>query len=161
MGRTVSRRVTVVDAVEPQPPITATALVSKAIAFLTLTGEAKSANEKAGTLKKEMMDALQVAGEPDEKGHRYLYFKNPIKVGGKFFSGVKRERRVSTLFDEDAAERILSEKGLLSEVQQVVTTTVLDQDKIYVLNQEGAISDEELDQMFSENETFAFKPVSE
>lgn len=161
MGRTVTRRVTVVDVAEPAPPITSTSLVSKAIAFLTLTNEAKAATERATGLKKEMMDALHTSGEEDDKGHKYLYFKNPIAIGGKKFSGLKRERRVSRLFDEDAAETLLEGKGLLERVQKEVVTTVLDQDEVYVLNQEGLLTDEEVDSLFAESESFAFKPVAD
>jgi len=157
----VKRRVTVVEPIQPMRINTPTSLVSKAIAYLSLTGEAKAATERATVLKKDMMDSLHTDGEADEKGHRYLYFKDPINVGGKKYAGVKRERRVSTLFDEDTAEQILTQRGLLEQCQRVVTTTVLDQDEIYVLNQEGKISDAELDSMFSENESFAFKPVTE
>jgi hypothetical protein len=72
---------------------------------------------------------------------------------------VKRERRVSVGLDEEATETLLHTKGLKDRVFKEVTTTVLDQDELYVLQQEGLITEEELDALFTENVSFAFKPI--
>ena len=156
MGRVVRRTTTAAP-----PPLSKTQLVSKAIACLTLLAEEKSAKDRAGVLKGELMTALHTSGEPDEKGHRYLYFQNPIRVGGKIVKGLKREKRVSQAFDTEVAEEILTKHGLLERAQVTETIVSLDQNEVYVLNQEGLISDEELDAMIVSSETFAFKPVFE
>lgn len=157
MGRVVTRRATTA-----APALSPTALKSKAIACLTLLAEEKAAKERSGILKKELMDTLHTSGEPDDKGHRYLYFANPITVGGKAIKGIKREKRVSTSFDEQVAEDILTKhEGLLERATVTVTETRIDQDEIYVLNQEGLLSDEEVDQMMVKSETYAFKPVTD
>jgi hypothetical protein len=61
--------------------------------------------------------------------------------------------------DAEKAEELAIAKGIRDRVFKEVTTEVLDQDELYVLNQEGILSDEELDSLFVETESFAFKPI--
>jgi hypothetical protein len=162
--------------------------------------ESEALKKRYEQLRDEIMTYLDKHGEVDEKGHKTLALPTPVLVAGKEFGSVKRERRVSTSFDEEAAEALLSPKGLLSRVQRTIVTinstmeiestfgvaeghsvrlfpadgtksvevpeasvswvTVLDQNEVYVLNQQGLITDKELDSLFVENETFAYKPLA-
>lgn len=158
MGRTVSRRTS-----SAPEPVSAVTVTSKAIAALTLKAESNAALARHDVLKGELMTYLSEHGEEDERGHREFRFTNPITIGGAAFVGIKRERRVSLGLDEDKASEILAEKGedIVRRVFKEVTTTVLDQDEIYVLHQEGVLSEADIDSMFVEKETFAFKPFKE
>jgi len=162
--------------------------------------ESEALKKRYEQLRDEIMTYLDKHGEVDEKGHKTIALPTPVLVAGKEFGSVKRERRVSTSFDEEAAEALLSPKGLLSRVQRTIVTinstmavessfsvdgsghdvrlfpdvgatravpeavvswvTVLDQNEVYVLNQQGLITDKELDSLFVENETFAYKPLA-
>lgn len=156
MGRVVSRRATSA----PEAPSSAT-VTSKAIAALTLKAESNAALRRHDVLKGELMTFLAGYGEPDDKGHRVFEFQNPIVIGGQSMKGIKRERRVSVGLDEEKAAEIITEKGddVVRRVYKEVVETVLDQEEIYVLHQEGVISEEEIDAMFVERESFAFIPV--
>jgi hypothetical protein len=65
------------------------------------------------------------------------------------------------VFLQEDAEALLEKKGLLDRVMKEVTTVVFDQDELYLLHQEGLISEEEIDSLFTENESWAFKPLAE
>lgn len=161
MGRTITRRATAVTAAAETPALSPTAMASKGIAALLLQAEAKSANDRVTALKAELLEGIEkyADAEVDEKGSRFFYFQNPVNAGDKQFKGLKRERRASPTFDEDAARTVLAEKGLLDRVEKEVTETVFDQDEIYVLNQEGLITDDELDSFITQTITYAFVPV--
>lgn len=189
--RTVTRRTT--------RPRGAAGIIGKITQHLVCKAESEALKTRYEHLRDEIMAYLDKNGEVDEKGHKTLDLPTPILVAGKEFGSVKRERRVSTSFDEEAAEALLSPKGLLSRVQRTIVTinstmaiestfgvvdghtvrvfvgdgksvdvpeavvswaTVLDQNEVYVLNQQGLITDEELDELFVENETFAYKPLA-
>jgi hypothetical protein len=91
-----------------------------------------------------------------------LTLETPLTVYGTTYVALKKERRASPIFLEDVAEEILTAKGLLEEAQTTVTPepyTYLDNDKIYVLNQEGKLTDDEIDAMMDETITWALIPV--
>jgi len=178
----------------------AAGIVGKITQHLVCKAESEALKTRYEHLRDEIMTYLDKHGEVDEKGHKTLELPQPVLVAGKEFGSVKRERRVSTSFDEEAAEALLSPKGLLSRVQRTIVTinstmaiessfgvsedghtvrlfndtalggevpeasvswvTVLDQNEVYVLNQQGLITDEELDSLFVEHESFAYKPLA-
>jgi hypothetical protein len=186
--RTVTRRSTA----RPSPVIGIFAKIKQQLVFKT---ESEALKKRAEALRDDILIYLDKNGVADEKGHKTLDLPAHISVAGKEFTSIKRERRVSTSFDEAAAEELLNTKGLLARVQRstvtinssmavndafqvtgdnrvilwradvvegaVVTWRVgIDQNEVYVLNQEGLITDEELDSLFVENVTFAYKPLS-
>lgn len=54
-----------------------------------------------------------------------------------------------------------AEQAIPVDEAEVDVETTLDQNEIYVLNQEGLLSDEDLDEILVEKITFAFKPVKD
>jgi hypothetical protein len=106
---------------------------------------------------------IEKEGEEDEKGSYFLNLESPIEMHGQTFVSVKKERRVSQNFLAEDAEKYLKAKGLLKAAQTTVTPepyTFLDQDKIYVLNQQGKLTDDELDSFFEDQVTWALKPIA-
>lgn len=126
------------------------------VQWQTLTDEKKQLEPRVAKLRKQLMEHNTAHGEPDDKGHIWLHFDPPISVGGRTYRGIKNEMRQSTVLDEDKAEEVLSAKGLLDRA--VKTIKVLDQDEIYLLFQEGELSEEEIDNMFTTTTSYAFKP---
>lgn len=112
-----------------------------------------------------LKDELEAHGEEDAEGHRWFYFPDPEagEEGDPFYApdgglvhSIKREKRESISLDEDKAEEILKELGLLERCQE--TIVVLDEDAILSLNFSGELSDEALQQMYGEPKvTYAFK----
>lgn len=156
-GRTVSRRST-----RPEGrPATTDRVVNDARQYLFLQGEVKSLSSRAGEIKDRLMTAVTAGGEPDEKGSLFLSLPVPIEANGKTYRSLKREKRTSKYLDEERTLELLHTKGLVDRVQKERVETYLDQDEIYVLNQEGLLTDEELDSLFETEISWAFKPVAE
>ena len=138
---------------------TGSAIVGKLLQFLALKDEMKTSTERLDTLKKDLTQHVTEHGEVDEKGHRNFLLPAPVNHGDKTYTGFQQQRRVSQSFDTTVAEKVLKDKGLWERA--VVMVPEIDQNEIYVLNQEGLVTDDELDSMFAERETFAFRPISE
>ena len=119
------------------------------------------------TLKKELMGHLEREGVLEGEGHRVIELDAPeeffaVKAGKpepKMVTGIKRQRRVSQSLNEERTMALLKEKGLLDKCTEVVV--VLNEDAILAANYDEEISDEELAELYDENETFAFYLITE
>lgn len=127
--------------------------------FLSLKQEITTLSARQNDLKKRCMSEVEKTGYTDEKGNQYLEFPEPVESGGVSCTGIKRERRVSTVLDEESAEAFLKRKRLLEKCQ--TTITVLDEDKILQLLYEGKISQADLDtHVFKQKVNWAFIPLT-
>ena len=190
MSRVINRR---------SQPTSPSGIFGKVKQHLVCKTESEVLKKRADSLRDDIMTFLEHNGIADEKGSLLIELPDTLAVAGKEFRSIKRERRVSTSFDEEAAERLLHTKGLLARVQKssvkitssmpsgtpfdvdekgvysganmsslgdkvedavVEWSTYLDQNEVYVLNQEGHITNEELDRLFVENITWAYKPLA-
>jgi hypothetical protein len=138
---------------DPETPL------EKVRQFLILKFQEQQIVTRKNKLRDDVSAHVDATGEVDEKGSKFWKLPTPIEVNGQKFTEIKRERRVSTKLDVDAVDTLVNEKGLRDRVYKQVTTEVLDQDELYVLNQEGVISDAELDGLWVESASFAFKPL--
>jgi hypothetical protein len=138
---------------------TGSGVVGKLLQFLSLKDEVKTTTERLDALKKDLTQHVVEYGETDDKGHRNFVLPAPLEYGDKSYTGFQQQRRVSQSFDTEVAEKLLKDKNLWERATVVVRE--IDQNEVYVLNQEGLITDAELDSMFNERETFAFRPISE
>jgi len=101
-------------------------------------------------IKKSIMESLTNEGSPDDKGNRFYYFPESLDD----VQGVKRERRISQVMDEDAALELVAKYGLESSCLE--TITVLNEDGLLAANFEGKIPDSEMSALYTERESFAF-----
>ena len=116
MSRVISRRSA------PAEPTTAAGIFSKVKQHLIFKTESETLKKRAEKVRDEIMIFLEKNGEVDEKGSLSLDLPAHITAGGKEFASIKRQRKVSTSFDEGAAEELLHTKGLLSRVQKSSVT---------------------------------------
>jgi hypothetical protein len=133
--------------------------LAKVREFLVLKFQETQVVTRKNHLRDEISTFVDAHGETDEKGSKFWDLPEPVEVNGQKFTSVKRERRTSIGLDVDAVETLANKKGLTDRVFKEVTTTVLDQDELYVLQQEGLITEDELDALFTESVSFAFKPI--
>lgn len=132
---------------------------AKARQFLAIRAEEKQLGIRKKALQQLLQPQVVENGDFDEiAGHRTLAFSQPIEVDGKAYTGLKQEKRVSKVFDEDAATEILKAKNLWEEA--IETIEVIDHDKVYALHMEDKITEEEMDRILVEKETFAFVTVA-
>lgn len=121
----------------------------------TLVSEYKKAKEfatkvteRADELKKELVKLVKESGKPDNKGHLWL------DAGD---NQVKHERRVSRSLDQSAAIDWAKNNGVWDEVKEVIE--VLSEDALLKFFWENPDRSKELEEMYSEKESWAFKIV--
>jgi len=111
-----------------------------------------------GEIKKDLMAFTEANGEPDDMGHLLHTLATAIEVGGQRFKGFMRQRRVSQVFNEDAAKALCEAKGFTID-EYISVTEYVDQDKVARLYAEDKITEAEFDALVEENITWAFVPV--
>jgi hypothetical protein len=99
-----------------------------------------------------------LAGVPDEKGHKVLDLGESIEGIGKLVL----QRRVSRPLDADVAETILQSivtdedfgRTLWNDCVEMVP--MLDEDKVMAAHYDGLLTEEQIDLMFPVSESWAF-----
>lgn len=115
----------------------------------------------------------------DENGHRYYDFPEPVTIDGKTYKGLRNQRTVSAFVDEDKVREFfdgtymgdpdptLSEaertrRALMKQqVWKPVTTWEWDYEELYRLNQQGILTDDEIDSLTTTSVTWALNAVKE
>jgi len=108
---------------------------------------------------------LQHGVDDGDKGHVRVMFPQPMVIGTTTYYGLE-DRRIPgrTYMDEDEVRTFLAGKpaAVRSRVIRKVTTEVVDTDELYALNQEGKVSDDELDSLLHQKDpTYQLWPVEE
>lgn len=142
---------------------------------------------KEGLRTDRLFPVLEAHGEEDDKGSLILVFPEAVTINtlnadgvkkATTYTGLKKEKRPRFELQEDKAEAWLEKNGLLEQVQVTVETKSwswdfnqskmvlektedirLNQDALYLLNQEGKIPDKTLDSFFEEKITWALVPI--
>lgn len=109
---------------------------------------AESAQERADSLKRSLTEQVQENGIADEKGSLWL-------PAGKY--ELKRERRVSTTLNQKRAEEWAKENGFWESVSE--TVEVISEDKITTLLWERKDLSDQIRDLYTEKEIWAFKLV--
>jgi len=119
--------------------------------------ENKSKREKARDyLKPFIMNTF----EPDENGHYYYEFPDPISIDGEVWvKGLMARRRVSEYVNEETAERLVHLHKLEKRCIKKVVSYELDLDELYAANQEGLVSDDEMDSIIETSITYSLEKV--
>lgn len=128
--------------------------------FIGLKTDSEKLANRANTLKSRLKEYLQSPSSgayENENGSLFLDFDETITVGGTDYKGVENRRVVRTAFNEGKAEVLLAAKG--EDVRKQAVSEYIDQEKLAVLVQKGLISEEELDSLFEEKESFSLYPV--
>lgn len=110
-------------------------------------------------LRDEISADVERYGEPDESGHVRLPIARTFEYGGRRYEGIKRERRVSRLINQERAETLALDKGLIGRLFPARPT--FDPDELYVLYQQGLLTEKEIDDLYDTKVTWAFKPEAE
>jgi hypothetical protein len=129
------------------------ALSAKVREYVWLDRQIKQIEAQKAEIKKHLSEVVETDGEADDKGHIWLTL--PTEVEG--IASLQRQRRVSVRLDEDAAERILTEKNLVEECYE--TVKVVNQDAVMAALFDGALTEDDLDLMYPKQVTWAFVPV--
>lgn len=106
---------------------------------------------------------LQAEGYTDGSGHQCFDFEQPLVIGGTRYTGLQNRRNQGKpVLDEDKAFDLLFDKHLNERAIVHVEYDEVDQNELAVLNQEGLITDDELDSLMIRPEpTYSLFPVEE
>jgi hypothetical protein len=124
-------------------------LISEVRQYQALKDEVDLANKRKDEVKGRIFSATENYGEVTDKGH-YVIDINDSLTGIK---SVVKQRRAAKSFNPDAADTLLSSKGLREKC--VKTVEILDEDAIMSAYYEGLLTDEDIDTMFPDKVTWA------
>jgi hypothetical protein len=116
--------------------------------YVHLRDQEKSIAARKKALRDELMKVVENTGEYDSSGNQFVELPPGSEV-----EMVQRQRRTSRSTDMDAAQEVLSAKGMESEAFILVPT--LDEDFVWRQVFEGKLSDSDLDLIFPTKETYA------
>lgn len=112
--------------------------------YVSLKTEIDQLTDRRDVIKKRLMAQVEANGDENEKGS--LVFEVNDSVTGT--KSVIKQRRVSKVFNEDAATEILTARGLYDSCVKTVVT--LDEDAVMGAYYRGELSDDDIDTMFPE-----------
>lgn len=128
--------------------------------WAALKAQVTDETTRLNKLRDRIAAAVEQRGYTDHKGSQYLDLPFPIPAGDSEYVRIKRERRVSVVADNDAAERITKAKGDGIYRRAFPPVPTLDADELYVLLQEGHLTEAEMDEIFTQRETYAFRGLT-
>ena len=119
----------------------------------SLSEETKS--KKSREVYREKLKSIIMSGEPDEKGNYNYEFPQPVNIDDVWYTGLQMQRRVSEYTDEDKVLEIIDKHDLRDRCVEKIVTYEVDLDELYAANQEGIISDDEIDSIIEIDETYS------
>lgn len=119
----------------------------------------KAAREKYRNLiKPYLIDNF----EPDERGNYLWEFEAPIAApDGARYKGIMARRSVSEYTDEDKAIELIRKYGLEDRCLNEITSVEIDMAELLAANEEGIISDDEIDSLIEIQESYSLIRVKE
>ena len=126
--------------------------------IMTQYDEGEIKHHRSG-LRDSLLPWIKENGEEDENGNFIWLFDEPINGPDGVTTGLIAQRRVSEFINEDTAWALVEKYGVREKCVALVEE--LDLDAMYALNQEGVISDEDIDSILELNETFALTRIKE
>lgn len=132
-----------------------------ALDYLLASFDETEAKNRRASYRDPLKEWIIDNGEEDENGNFRFLFDKPVTLFDSTVYGLMAQRRVSEMVDEDAVISVAAKYNVLDQVLVPVTYEELDLDKFYALNQQGIIPDDEMDETFLVNETFALVRITE
>lgn len=124
-------------------------IVTIAREYAILKKDADRVKERQDQLKPLIFERVDTDGEVDEKGSVWFSFPEPVEG----FVAFKKEKRSSRALNEEAAEKIIADKGLESKLYK--TVRVIDEDAVMAALYMDELTEEEVAEMFTEKVTWA------
>lgn len=108
-------------------------------------------DKRAKVLRDSLMESAKILGESDDKGH--LWMELDEEING--VRAVLAERRVSQSLNEERAQQILEERGLLERCTKMVR--VVDHDEVMACLYDELVTETDVDEMFDNKITWALR----
>jgi DNA-directed RNA polymerase specialized sigma54-like protein len=117
--------------------------------YLNIKKNIEFMEQRRNDLRDKLISAIDSGGYEDDKGNVILELPSSIDDVVR----LEKTRRVSRKLNELVAEDIIARNNL--EDVAYKTVRVIDEDALYALLYEGKLAEEELDEMFPANVTWA------
>ena len=124
-------------------------LEGKAKEYAFLKKQKEYMEKQLSELRETIFEAIEKSGEVDSKGNVVLEFESEIEG----FGSVMKQRRVTRKINEDAAEAIITAKGLEDKLYK--TIRVVDEDALMASLYSDELTEEEIDEMYPQNVVWA------
>lgn len=133
-------------------------VVQQATEFSLIDQQINNLTQRKKELRDRLYGLVDLEGTPDDRGN--LLFALPDICGD--IQALQLQRRVSRPLDGDVAEEILKsieveDHTLWDDCIELVA--VLDDQKIMAAHYDGLLTEDQVDAMFPEVESFAFSPI--
>lgn len=126
--------------------------------YFLASDEEANVKERREQFRNLLKPFLMENMEPDEKGNYTWEFDKPLTTQSGTYRGIMAQRRVSEFTDEDKARELIRAHGLETRCINEIIFEEVDLDELYAANQEGIVSDEEIDEIvYSEESYFLVK----
>jgi hypothetical protein len=117
-----------------------------------------SEETKIKKLREDYRNSLRdiiMTNDPDDKGNYNYYFDSPLCIDDVWYTGLQMQRRASSYLDEDKAWEVIKAKKLYDRCVKQILVEEIDLDELYAANQEGIISDDEIDSLIQTDESYS------
>jgi hypothetical protein len=148
------------DVHEEETPVPVDPIIPVFRQWAMLKAEIEISMRVRDKLRDRVVKAVEERGYRDHKGSQYIDLPFELEVGGYKYQRIKRERRVSISPDVDRAEEIIGSKGEEFLRRAFPMRPVFDPDELYVLLQEGVLTESDMDAIFVQHESYAFKGLA-
>lgn len=132
-----------------------------ALEYVLVSYDESSLKSKRENLRDNLKKWVMENGESDENGNILWVFSKPLISGSDKITGLMAQRRISEFVNEDTAFGIADKYGIRDQVINKIITEELDFDALYRLNQQGIVSDEDIDSIIEFSETFALVKIKD
>lgn len=142
------------------PADPATPVARSVLEWLYLKSQADELVARANLARDAVTRAVCASDKAvaDDRGHLWLDLDSPLRVGESVYTAIKREKRVTRLPSEQRAEEFAEKHDLVERLFPM--RPVFNEAELYVLYQEGLISEVELDDLYDVRTTWALKAVA-
>jgi len=128
--------------------------------YLITAHDESALKKKREKLRDDLKQWIIDNCDPDENGSYIYYFDKSVFLNNIEVKGLIAQRRTSEFVNEDRAFIIADKYNVREQVTYEVTTEELDLDAMYRLNQQGVISDEDIDSVLELHESFALTKLT-
>lgn len=110
--------------------------------YARIKEEVDALTKRQKELRDSLLSSIEALGEEDDQGHVWLELPN--EIGG--VRSLQRQRRVTQSLNQERAQDILEALGLTEKCTELVR--VVDEDAVMAAKWDGAISEDQIDDMF-------------
>lgn len=125
--------------------------------WLYVKSQATELTARANKLRDLVDAAIEQGSYTDDKGNVFYDLDRPLTVGEKTYGAVKRELRVKRVPNEERVMALALRVGAYDQLFPL--KRVMDPDELYVLYQDGVISESDIDGVYDSQESYALMAV--